>query len=249
MHGSASLPRTLGARIRAAADARGVPLKRPLYEAIQARIEQVNAEPKDRAHRRVAKYEHGTEMLGYSLPVPLYTRCVGVARSFYNADGESTGTLSYVFRRCIALHYPDPVPVAPDPNQTPKESPVASVILLLPLPPALCAYMQKQRADMSKQIRGAIDEHCASVAANTKVNKATAPYQGKGRMRPVPVRVPLPMHAALKDAARQRGTTMSCIARVCIALAVQAAVRASAPAISAHKSAPATAPQLQGEPA
>lgn len=213
--GNVSMPRSIIDRLRA-----DPPIKRALYAAVAAQIECVEAEPRNRGQKRAAKFEAGVSPVQFDLPTDLYERCMQIVRTTQNAAGDFTGSLSYVLRRCIALHYPDAAPTHT------KESPVASIIVLLPIPPALHNWLRQQTSDVSKQVRGAIDAHLPAVAVNPKVSKATSPYRGKGQMKPVPLRVPLDMHAALKQASVDRGVSMSAIARICIALHVQAAVQA-----------------------
>lgn len=223
--GTISLPRTLSARLRKDADTRDVAIKRSLFDAVKSQIGAVELESRVRGAKRAKAYEYGAESVAFSLPLPLHRRCMAVVCTTHDGEGRSTGALSYVLRRCIALHYPDAVPVGGAPIPT-KEPPVASIIVLLPVPPALHMWLRQQPSDLSKQVRGAIDAHLPAVAANQKVSRATSPYRGKGQMKPVPLRVPLGMHAALKQAALDRGVSMSAIARICIALHVQQTVQA-----------------------
>lgn len=223
--GGVSLPAAIVARLRNASINRDAPIKRVLYEAVAAQIDRVEAEPRARPSKRTYGFPDGSTSAQFDLPTELYARCMAIVRTTNNSEGDFTGSLSYVFRRCIALQYPEPAPAGGPAAPQTKEPPVASIIVLLPIPPALHTWLRQQSTDMSKQIRGAIDAHLPAVAVNTKVSKATSPYRGKGQMKPVPLRVPLTMHAALKDAAVGRGVTMSAIARICIALHVQAAVR------------------------
>lgn len=236
----ASLPVLVVNRVRREAERRGVSLRIVMYDAVKGAIDQLEAEPRTRTTARLPKHNSGSTALNYSLPAPLFARLRAVADSIIDPTRmQFTGNLAYVLRRCIVLHLPDASGDAIPKPPPVKEPPVASALMVVPVPPAVHKWLQDQPSSMSAQVRRALQDHLDSVCASDKLGRRAAPVIVKGGMVSVPVRVPETMRDKLRTTGLERSVGMSAIVRVCIALYIKAQI-AGAPA------APSAAPTNVG---
>lgn len=137
------------------------------------------------------------------------------------------GSASHVIRECIRREFAQYVqdqerPQAPRPPR-PK---VDTVTFLLPLTPNIHTWLQRQsRATLSAQVRLAISTHLPVLTTSGKPLKPAMSFKREA-MKASPIRIPVEMHQALQAAAVQLNTTMTTLARTCVAAFIRDSIKA-----------------------
>lgn len=199
-----SLPRSVYDVLSSVAAERDATISDTAEVAILQFLDVVSAEGGKRS-RRVHRYESGTRPVTFSV-------AADTVRRVRAAPGRS---ISHIVKRCIALAYmgTDVAPAAP------VVAPATSRMFVVHFPATLHAWLLGRPEGLSKVVRTALDAHVERLAADASVGPGSA-ARAPG-MVAASVRLPVHMHAAMLDAARQRGTNAGAIARLAVAAHVR----------------------------